>query len=156
MLSIGCLPRILDGLFSRPFEVCDIPASSLASLSGAEVRWGVVRPALATAMAGYCKGDPRLGLAGSPVLELSNNERNALGIPPEGCCSRISVYAWLTLCSGIAWRVPSTRRITATGYIFLPPVVLQVGLFSLYKSHFTPPSEASEVWKLTAIRGTQL
>ena len=100
--------------------------------------WGVVRPALATAIAGYCKDDPRLGLVGSPVLELSNNEWNALGIPPEGCCSCISVYAWPTLCSGIAWQVPSTRRITATGFISLPPVVLQVGLFSLYKSHFTP------------------
>ena len=90
----------------------------------------MVRPALATAMAGYCKADPRLGLAGSLVLELSSNERDALGIPPKGYCSRISVDAWLTLRSGIAWRVPSTRRIAGTGFIFLPPVVLRVVLQS--------------------------
>ena len=89
----------------------------------------MVRPALARVMAGYCKGGPRLGLAGSLVLELSSNKRDALGIPPEGYCSRISVDAWLTLGSGIAWREPSTRRITGTGFIFLPPVVLRVVLF---------------------------
>ena len=71
----------------RPFEVRNLPGFSLASSSDTEVGRGVVRPALATAMAGYSKDDPRLGLAGSPALELSNN---------EGCCWRISVDAWLT------------------------------------------------------------
>ena len=101
MLFIGHFPRRLDGLLSRPFELRNPPASSSTSLPGTEVGWGVVRPALATAMAGYCKGDPRLGLAGSPVLELSNNERNALGTPLEGFCWCISVDAWLTRVVGI-------------------------------------------------------
>ena len=109
MLSIRHFPR-LDGLLSRPFELRNPPASSSTSLPGTEVRWGVVRSALATAMAGYCKDDPRLGLAGSPVLE-----RNALGIPLEGCCWRISVDAWLTHLVGIV-AGPLTWRIATTGF----------------------------------------
>ena len=109
MLSIRHFPR-LDGLLSRPFELRNPPASSSTSLPGTEVRWGVVRPALATAMAGYCKGDPRLGLAGSPVLELSNNERNALGIPVL-----LAYFGWCLAdsrggnCSGCPGRGESQR-----------------------------------------------
>ena len=106
MLFIGHFPRRLDGLLSRPFELRNPPASSSTSLPGTEVRWGVIRPALATAMAGYSKDDPRLGLAGSLVLELSNNERNALGIPLEGCCWRISVDDWLTRVVGYCGGCP--------------------------------------------------
>ena len=98
----------------------------------------MVRPALARVMAGYCKGGPRLGLAGSLVLELSSNEWDTLRIPPEGYYSRISVDAWLTLRSGIAWREPSARRIAGTGFVFLPPVVLRVILFMFYKRRFPP------------------